>query len=821
MNKFKEIVLSIRFLGILNTLRTILSTLHRDFIEWRFRRPQSTAQKTKPGPLRSASVTDRGGNFEFTNAELEIRFLKPDLINLTWKPGKETPAYARSKEEWPRVSVTSEPTPQGGYALSTKKLTVTISTYGKVVIKDKQDQIIRTEHPPRKQGERWFHDIPLEMDEKIHGLGEKAGPLNLRDGSAGGERATYEIRNQDIGGFYSTGDDPLYLSIPLYLSRKAAGSYMVFYENPFHGKFSFDPSSQREEPQASVSFCGGRLQYYIAPGPPSKSLKLYSELTGRPPLPPKWALGYHQCRWGYKSNEDVQQVVEGFQRHEMPLSALHLDIDYMQGYRVFTINEDRFPDLRGLSEDLGEKGIQLVTILDPGVKKDGGYFLYQEGMKNQYFCTLPNERTATGQVWPGTSVFPDFSHPDVRNWWGEKYNLLLDQGVRGFWHDMNEPSAFKAWGEPTLPQPTMYHLDGLGGNHTQVNNLYGFLMNKSGFQGLKELQPQKRPWILSRSGWAGNQRYAWNWTGDVSSSWQALRQTVVTMLHLGISGIPYTGSDIGGFEGHPSAELFTRWFQLAAFTPFFRGHSAKGTPRREPWVYGEPYTGIIRKFLEIRYQLLPYLYTLAWKAHRTGHPLMRPLFWEQEPDPLLDTVEDEFLLGENLLVAPVLEEGQRTKQVILPKGDWFSFWDDTLFSGPARVNLEVDERSIPLFVKAGSVLPLDGDETFELHIYPPQKRTSRTFRSKLYQDEGEGYGPHRVDTFALKRTPGTLRLNWKEKGDLPLSVQTFSLRIHGNESIHKAAVDDENLEFEDGRLDTGPFKVVEFVLERTGENEGE
>jgi len=810
MNILKKISLSIRFLGLTSTLRTLFSTLHRDMIEWRFREDKSPQQTVEPGPLRSKSFSDQGARFEFTNAELDVYFLKPDFVRLTWHPGKEIPPYAQAKDEWDPVSISHKQTPHGGFSLSSEELTLTITSYGKISIINGQGQTIRTENPPQRTGERWSHEIHLEKQEKIHGLGEKAAPLDLRAGYPHQDRAVYEMRNQDIGGFYSTGDDPLYLSLPLYLSRKKSGSYLAFYENPFWGEISLDHPGQKDSPRARASFQGGTFSYYVAAGSPSRVLQHYTELTGRPPLPPRWALGYHQCRWGYKSSDEVREVVAGFQEHEMPLSAFHLDIDYMDGYRVFTVDDDRFPDLPTLSDDLSAQGIHLVAILDPGLKKDPGYSLYREGEEHQFFCKLPQGQTVTGQVWPGTSVFPDFTHSQVRDWWGKKYSTLLDQGVRGFWHDMNEPATFKAWGKPTLPRPTQYHLEGLHGDHSLANNLYGLLMNRAGYQGLQKTQQQQRPWILSRSGWAGNQRYAWNWTGDVSGSWEALRQTLITMLHLSLSGIPYTGSDIGGFEGHPSAELFTRWFQLAAFSPFFRGHSATGTPRRELWTYGEPYTSIIRYFLQLRYQLMPYLYTLAWFTHHTGHPLIRPLFWGNEENPQTELIEDAFYLGDDLLVAPILDPGSSAREVIFPPGDWYSFWDDALFRGPTRTEVNADLERIPFFVRAGTVLPLEVNGSLALHIYPTQDQRLKS-QSTLYLDAGDGYGPHRLDRFTLKWDKGKLRLKWTKKGDYGFPFPGITLHIHGVEAFSRVSIDGEDFGITDHLEHPEPFASAIFT----------
>ena len=354
-------------------------------------------------------------------------------------------------------------------------------------------------------------------------------------------------------------------------------------------------------------------------------MERFTELTGRAPLPPRWVLGFHQSRWGYKTDLDIRQVMAGFKEHDLPLGAIHLDIDYMDGYRVFTVDTQRFPDLKALANELHQQGTRLVTIIDAGVKLDPGYRIYQSGLEQNLFCKLPNGKVLSGLVWPGQSVFPDFTNPQVRQAWGEKYSFLLDQGVDGIWHDMNEPTSFVAWGDMTLPLSTCHDLEGHPGDHRQAHNYYALLMNRATFEGLRRLNPDRRPWIISRSGYAGLQRYAWNWTGDTETSWDALRRTIGTVIGLGLSGIPFTGPDVGGFSGSPSAELFIRWLELGAFLPFFRTHSSLGTPRREPWVYGEPYTSIARQVLKNRLRLLPYLYSSVWQTCQTGIPMARPL----------------------------------------------------------------------------------------------------------------------------------------------------------------------------------------------------
>ena len=780
---------SIRFIGLSNVVRAIRYAWLRT--RWERRCSVSPPREAfrPPGPLQEVTPSASGTRFRFSHAELEIHFLAADLVRVSWEPGTPPLPYALARTNWPEVEVRLQET-AAGWRLSSDELAVTVDGEGGLRFFDAVGQLLRAEMPPQRNGEAWKHHARLQPDEHVYGLGERAASLNLRGG-------TFRMWNRDPAGSYGPGTDPLYMGIPVYLGLHSAGSYLIFYENPFPATFTF-------QGEAAAHFEGGMLRYYLVPGPPARALERYTELTGRPPLPPRWALGYHQSRWSYKREAEVRAVVEGFRAHALPLSAVHLDIDYMDGYRVFTVDQRRFPDLARMARDLEAQGVRLVVILDPGVKHDPNYPVFRKGLAEGVFCTLPDGRPLLAPVWPGWCAFPDFSDPDVRAWWGDRYADLLAMGVAGIWHDMNEPTTFAAWGEPTLPRCTRHALEGRGGDHRECHNLYGLLMNRAGYAALRRLRPQRRPFLLTRSGWAGVQRYAWHWTGDVESSWAALRQTVATVLGLALSGIPYTGPDIGGFSGAPSTELYVRWFQLATFLPFFRTHSALGTPPREPWVFGEAPLAILRTFLRLRYRLMPYLYTLAWEASQTGHPLVRPLFWPDGGSPALWDVDDAFLLGDALLVAPILEEGVRFRTVHLPQGHWYDFWNDTLLDGSRVVELEAPLERIPVLVRAGSLLPLEEGNALVLHLYPPTEGTGEAF---LYTDAGDGYAEGRVDRFWIHREGGRLEVIREHEGELPLPYVEFVLRVHGM-AVRKVWVDGKARPCEGPRIRVGPFERV-------------
>jgi alpha-glucosidase len=793
MEFFGKAVRFVRSVGWLAPLQTILYALQRDILDRRFLESNATQAWLPPGRLMHSVEEPSGGSFHFENSELEVRFLAEDFVRLTWSPGALPLPYALTEQEWKTVDTTFTQADEGT-SIRSLHLAIFISKVGAIRFEDGQNHVLRHDYPPKRSGTGWVHQTDFEAEKYIYGLGERGSALNQRGGR-------YRFWNTEVGGAYGPQQDPLYLSIPVYISVHPGNSLLVFYENSYDGSFSAQHPAQ-------VEFRGGALRYYVATGSLDRLLERYTQLTGRPPLPPRWALGYHQCRWGYKREEDIREVVEGFQERDLPLSVIHLDIDYMDGYRVFTVDSTRFPDLQRLTGDLGEGDVRVVTILDPGVKIDPSYHVYEDGKARRVFCERPDGSMQRALVWPGWCAFPDFTSPEARAWWGSYYRQLVEAGVSGFWHDMNEPSAFSTWGDLTLPLSTRHAMEGAQGDHRQAHNLYGHLMNRAGFEALKRLRPDERPWFLSRSGWAGTQRYAWNWTGDTESTWEALRMTVHTVINLGLSGMAYTGPDVGGFSTHPNAELYTRWFQLTTFLPFFRTHSATGIPRREPWVYGEATLIILRNFLKLRYRLLPYLYTLAWECSQTGHPLVRPLFWPSAMEPALMTVDDAFLLGDNLLVAPILDEGARGRAVRLPQGHWYNFWNDRLVEGSTVMDIDASLESIPLFARAGCIIPMEDGDQLTLHLYPPLQGA---WTSRLYSDAGDGYGPGRLDAFSVSRDGARLDLHWNQDGDFPFPYTSVEVRLHGA-NCTQAWIDGNKKVCEVDRLSAAPFQHLHMRL---------
>ncbi|HEY0895225.1 MAG TPA: glycoside hydrolase family 31 protein [Sphingobacteriaceae bacterium] len=531
-----------------------------------------------------------------------------------------------------------------------------------------------------------------EPHESFFGLGDKTTDFNLR-----GKRL--QNWNSDVYSFQKH-QDPLYRSIPFYIGLKNGISYGIFFDNTYKTHFDF---AHQDPHRTSFWADGGELNYYYIHGPHMMDVvKRYHGLTGTHPLPPKWALGFHQCRWSYYPENKVREIARNFRERKIPCDAIYLDIDYMDGYRCFTWNKRYFPDPKRMIRDLADDGFKTVVIIDPGIKVDENYSVYKEGKENKYFCRRSDDYYMEGHVWPGRCQFPDFTNPRVREWWGGLFKGLTDLGVAGVWNDMNEPAVF---GSGTFPNDVRHNYDGHRGSHRKAHNVYGMQMVRATYEGLKKQQKNKRPFTITRAGYSGMQRYTSVWTGDNVATWEHLRMGCLQLQRLSISGVSFCGTDIGGFSGEPDGELFTRWIQLGVFSPFMRAHSAGDTREREPWSFGEKLEAINRKFIELRYRLLPYIYSAFWEHHRYGFPILRPLVMAEQDTEGNQWREDEFTFGDKILVAPVTDPGATSKDVYLPRGTWYGYWSHEPYEGGKVHHVEAPLNSMPLFVKAGSVIP--------------------------------------------------------------------------------------------------------------------
>ncbi|ESQ47453.1 hypothetical protein EUTSA_v10019990mg [Eutrema salsugineum] len=472
---------------------------------------------------------------------------------------------------------------------------------------------------------------------------------------------------------------------------------------------------------------------------PTAVLESLSHAVGTVFMPPKWALGYHQCRWSYMSDKRVAEIAETFRDKKIPSDVIWMDIDYMDGFRCFTFDKERFPDPSALAKHLHNNGFKAIWMLDPGIKKEEGYYVYDGGSKNDVWIRRKDGKPFTGEVWPGPCVFPDYTNSEARSWWANLVKDFISNGVDGIWNDMNEPAIFKVVTK-TMPENNIHRGDDeLGGvqNHSHYHNVYGMLMARSTYEGMELADKNKRPFVLTRAGFIGSQRYAATWTGDNLSTWEHLHMSISMVLQLGLSGQPLSGPDIGGFAGNATPRLFGRWMGVGAMFPFCRGHSEAGTDDHEPWSFGEECEEVCRAALKRRYQLLPHFYTLFYIAHTTGAPVAAPIFFADPKDSRLRTVENAFLLGSLLIHASTFSnQGSHELQHILPRGIWLRF------------DFEDSHPDLPtLYLQGGSIISVGPPH---LHVGESSLSDDLTLLVSLdengkalgllFEDDGDGYG---------------------------------------------------------------------------------
>jgi alpha-glucosidase len=578
----------------------------------------------------------------------------------------------------------------------------------------------------------------LVADEKFIGLGEKTGNLNRR-----GEG--YTNWNTDYFG-YPTNADPIYMTTPMYIGLHSSTGkqliYGIFMDNSYKSHFNFGASNDRF---SSFTAEDGDMNYYfIYHTSIAGIIESYTELTGRITMPPLWSLGFQQCRYSYYPDKEVLRVAETFREKQIPADVMYLDIHYMDKYKIFTWNQERFPKPKEMLSTLKNNGFHTVVIVDPGIKVEKGYSAYEEGFLQNLFLKYPDNTNFTGQVWPGWCHFPDFTNPATRTWWGNSFKGYIQDGISGFWNDMNEPAS---WGQ-RFPDLVEFSLDGLGGTHRRGHNIYGMQMARATFEGTKALMNGERPFILTRAGYSGVQRYSAVWTGDNVSSDDHMMLGVRLLSSMGLTGIPFVGMDIGGFSGNPSKELFARWISIASFSPLCRAHVCVDNKDQEPWSFGEKVEDISRNYLNLRYTLLPYLYTSFYEAHTTGMPIWRSLAIQYPFDNRVydGRYQHQFTIGQGLMIAAVNSQQEFTK-VFLPDNEniWYDFYNDKKLVGDQETLVEAPLDRLPVFVKGGSIIPMQSliqhteqkpSDTLFVHVWQTDKGN---FSQIYYEDDGKTY----------------------------------------------------------------------------------
>ncbi|MDB4297505.1 glycoside hydrolase family 31 protein [Flavobacteriaceae bacterium] len=632
--------------------------------------------------------------------------------------------------------------------------------------------------------------------EAFYGLGDKPEHSNLK-----GKR----FQNWATDSYaFGRNTDPIYKAIPFYTALNHKKAYGIFFDNSFRSHFDFC-----HERSNATSFWaeGGEMNYYFIYGPNMQDVVAsYTNLTGTPELPPLWALGYHQCKWSYYPESNVKEITQKFRDLKIPCDAIYLDIDYMEGFRCFTWSKDYFPDPKRMVQELKDDGFKTVVIIDPGIKIDLEYSVFKEGLEKDYFCRRADGPHMKGKVWPGECYFPDFTREVVRDWWAEQFKgLIEDTGVQGVWNDMNEPAVMDVPGK-SFPDDVRHDYDGNPCSHRKAHNVYGGQMAKATYQGLKKYNYPLRPFVITRSAYSGTQRYTSTWLGDNVATWEHLWIANVQAQRMCMSGFSFVGSDIGGFAEQPNGELYARWIQLGIFHPFCRTHSSGDHGDQEPWTFGDEITDVVRKFINIRYELLPYLYTTFYKYIEEGIPMLKSLVLFDQEDTQTQFRTDEFMAGEHILACPIGEPNAKGRRMYIPRGKWYNFWNNEVVEGGKEIWVDADLDSMPIFVKAGAILPKWPVQQYVGEIEIEQLTLDVFFNegtsvSELFEDANDGYdytkGRYSFRHFDLKGAPNKLRIKQHVTGKFETSYETFKINLIGLPfKIQKVILDGEEINVE-------------------------
>jgi alpha-glucosidase len=735
-------------------------------------------------------------------AHMQVTVLRDDVVRIrvsrSGKFGEDASWAVLPESRASRASaVGADAKGKIGFATKTLRFSIDRAT-GASMISDVDGNLLQQDVGPIEfvgNSFRVFKTMPL--DEHYFGLGDKPGPLDRRE-------QAFTMWNTDAYSFQES-TDPIYKTIPYFMTFRAGHALGVFLDNTWRSSFDFG----KQIPNVlSFGAVDGPLDYYVFYGPtPKRVVETYTWLTGRTPLPPMWALGYQQSRYSYVPQSRVMEIADRLRADHIPADTIYLDIEFQQHNRPFTIDREKFPDFPGMIAQLAAKNFHTVAITDLHIARvpDGSYKPYASGLAQDRFVKNPDGSVYYGAVWPGLCAFPDFTQSETREWWGTLYHDFSAMGVAGFWNDMNEPSIFNT-PTHTMPEDVIHRIDEPGfakrtARHAEIHNIYGTENSRATFEGIKKLDPSHRPFVLTRASFAGGQRYAATWTGDNSSTWNHLRLTTPMLENLGLSGFALSGADVGGFAGTPQRDLLTKWFEIGAFQPIDRDHTEKWTGDQEPWVGGPDAEEIRRRFIEERYRLMPYLYTVAEESSRTGVPIERPLFLEfpeaatdRHPIDVDLTAAGEFLLGPDLLIAPPPFPDKLDNYVVeFPTAEWYDYWTGQRVPKPAPADPEPNApvspldlipltawihpelATLPVYVRGGAILPVaplvqSTNETPEgpltLRVYARLNgagNVGNECRGSLYLDDGKSYAYLKGESlrmdFSCDATPDTLRVS--------------------------------------------------------------
>jgi alpha-glucosidase len=743
--------------------------------------PASTSRATLDR-MTSSKALPNGVEIRDGSASVQITALRDDVLRIRVSRTQTLPEDASwavlASARTSTVAVTAdEGKDKVGFHTKLLQVSLDRSTLGLTVSGRNGDVLLQDSGPIEFHGDRFRIYKRMPAQEHYFGLGDKTGPLDRRGGA-------YEMWNTDQYGFQES-SDPLYKTIPFFLADNAGRSYGLFLDNTWRSSFDFG-----KEDRTAYSFGadGGPIDYYFLYGPePKQVVQSYAWLTGLAPLPPEWSLGFQQSRYSYETETRLREVADRLRADRIPCDALYMDIDYQVHNAPFTMNKQAFPNFADFVRELEDKHLRLVMITDLHIaeRPHQGYAPYDTGIAGDHFVKSPDRSVYVGTVWPGPSVFPDFTTKGARKWWGGLYKEFYKDGAAGFWNDMSEPSVFEV-ASKTMPLDVVHRIDEPGfaartATHAEIHNVYGMENSRATYDGLLGLKPQQRPFVLTRATYAGGQRYSATWTGDNSSTWNHLRMSTPMLLSLGLSGFSMAGDDIGGYAGSATSDLLTKWLEIGSFNPIYRDHTEKFTDDQEPWAGGPEVEAVRRRYIEDRYRLMPYLYTLAEENSRTGIPMMRPLFLEfpnatADRHPIDLDAPNQFMLGRSLLVAPAIYPDQPdVYTVTLPPGGWYDFWSGEKLAAEARKAVSVSTGApigigallslrikpelnvLPVFVRGGSILPFaplvqstqeKPNGPLQLKVYPENQGEECV--GSLYQDDGISFAYKENDFLRVK-----------------------------------------------------------------------
>lgn len=770
------------------------------------------------GNVEKVKVNNATYDFFTSNGRAQVIAYSPNVIRIRIDKQNLAPDFSYAVVSNPIPCAVNVTNSTDVYTISTDSLVLRILKKPlRFTFLTKDGKVINSDD--QAFGTSWLGDEvttykSLQQGERFIGLGEQSGNLDR----AGSVSYNYNVDNPT----YDNTSDHLYSTIPFYIGIHHDLAYGIFMDNPSKSLFNFGAGNNRFS--SFMASCGEMNYYFIYHSTVKKIISSYTWLTGRTPIPPMWSLGYQQCRWSYFPQADLLSTAAKFRERHIPIDMIYLDIHYMDEYKVFTWDSKKFPDPKGMANKLKDMDIHLAVIIDPGVKISENYPMYKQGLDSSLYIKYPDGTNYSGQVWPGWCNFPDFTMPKTRAWWGCWMKTYTDVGVTGFWNDMNEISV---WGKE-VPSLLNMNWDGHKTTYRYGKNVYGFQMARSTYEGAKKHMNGERPFVLSRSGYSGFQRYTSIWTGDNQATEDHMLLGVRLINSLGLSGVSFAGVDIGGFSGNPTQELYTRWMQIGAFLPLYRAHTSFTTLRAEPWDYGEVFEDVARRYIGFRYQLLPYIYSNYYESSQNGMPLVRSLAIEYPNNfNIYNTdYQQEYLFGPSVLVAPC-KSSEAFSKVYLPEGQWYDLFNDKTYAGNETVVAEAGLYKLPLYIKAGSIIPMQklvestadkSSDTLFIHLYAGNEKNQYLY----YEDDTRTYDYQKGTYYKrlIEYDPQSSSIIFhKKEGHFDTRFRTITIVMHGfsSEEVQNITVNEKTKTIEKQRIrfftnnfsfaDYGPFDM--------------